>query len=105
MQLQAELAYLTRRLAELDAPTPLVGDEVDRAVANEAYELLGRSRERMAARVRDLASALDRLKRGVYGTCELCRKPIAPARLQALPAAAFCRDCQASIERDAAALR
>jgi RNA polymerase-binding transcription factor DksA len=101
--MEQELAHLTRRLAELDSPTPLTtGDHGDHAVANEAHELLGLSRDRMAARARALAAALSRMDAGTYGGCELCDKPIAPLRLAALPETPFCVACARSLERDGA---
>jgi DnaK suppressor protein len=44
----------------------------------------------------DLASlddALARLRKGRYGTCEACGRPIGPARLAARPAARTCITC------------
>ena len=46
-----------------------------------------------------LHDALARLDDGTYGTCQRCGKPISPARLEALPWAAHCIECQASIDR------
>jgi RNA polymerase-binding protein DksA len=43
------------------------------------------------ARVRN---ALAKIKRGTYGKCDSCGKPIGLKRLQALPFATFCVDCQ-----------
>ena len=34
--------------------------------------------------------ALEKLDVGTYGRCETCGEPIAPARLEAMPAARFC---------------
>jgi DnaK suppressor protein len=34
--------------------------------------------------------ALTKLDAGTYGRCETCGEPIAPARLEAMPAARFC---------------
>jgi RNA polymerase-binding protein DksA len=39
-------------------------------------------------------AALARLAAGTYGICVACGKPISAARLEALPAAAQCIDCQ-----------
>ncbi len=36
--------------------------------------------------------ALQKLDDGTYGLCETCGEPIAPARLEAMPAARFCID-------------
>jgi DnaK suppressor protein len=38
----------------------------------------------------DVEHALQRLDQGTYGTCETCGKPIADARLEAMPATRFC---------------
>lgn len=39
-------------------------------------------------------AALARIDAGTYGVCVTCGQPIAAARLEALPAAAHCIDCQ-----------
>ena len=38
----------------------------------------------------EVALAIARLEEGTYGRCEACGEPIAPARLEAMPAARFC---------------
>jgi len=42
----------------------------------------------------EVKEALHRLDDGCYGVCERCGQPIALARLEALPAARRCLDCQ-----------
>src|SRR4249919_3932711 len=44
--------------------------------------------------------ALARLDDGTFGTCVRCGQPIAPERLEALPWAARCIDCQRLAARD-----
>ena len=39
-------------------------------------------------------NALEKLEHGTYGTCERCEDPIPKARLEFLPFAALCVDCQ-----------
>lgn len=51
----------------------------------------------------DVRSALRRIDGGGYGTCEACGRAITPARLEARPAARFCLDDQARLEREARA--
>lgn len=46
----------------------------------------------------DVERALHKLDEGTYGTCEKCHKPIAPARLEAMPAVKTCIEC-ASAQR------
>lgn len=50
----------------------------------------------------DVEHALARLETGNYGVCELCGKKIPEERLKARPAARFCIDDQAKVERQAA---
>ena len=57
--------------------------------------------ERIEAELHDVEYALQRLDDGTYGTCEACGKPIAEARLDAIPAARLCLDDQAQAEREA----
>ncbi len=57
----------------------------------------------LASRLRrqadQLTEALARLEAGTYGTCDLCREPIAAGRLKALPHATSCVTCQEVQER------
>ncbi len=63
-------------------------DELELAMLSRAqHELL------------DVEAALHRLDGGAYGACERCGAAIAPARLQALPEARLCMDCQRAAER------
>jgi DnaK suppressor protein len=55
-------------------------------------------RDRAQQRLVEVEAALLRVDAGTYGQCTRCDRPIAPERLDALPWAALCIDCQ----RDAA---
>ena len=59
------------------------------AERGEAETLALQLREALA----EVEHALDKLSQGTYGLCESCGKPIAPARLEAKPAARLCIDC------------
>jgi len=43
-------------------------------------------------------TALRKIEEGTYGRCEICGGEIRPERLEALPYAELCLDCQARIE-------
>jgi DnaK suppressor protein len=42
----------------------------------------------------DVNHALGKFERGTYGVCDICGKPIEPARLEALPQASLCINCK-----------
>ena len=76
-----------------------VGDSIDAAVDCERDEL---DSQLAAVESRELAAidaALQRLGDGVYGICEGCGKSIPAARLQAVPYARLCINCQREEER------
>ena len=47
----------------------------------------------------EVDAALARLDAGSYGACTSCHRAIAPGRLEALPWAALCIECQRSSRR------
>jgi RNA polymerase-binding transcription factor DksA len=49
----------------------------------------------------DVQAALQRLEKGTYGICEICGKPIAEGRLEAMPAARYCVEDQAKMAKRA----
>jgi DnaK suppressor protein len=53
-------------------------------------------RERNEQHLAAIDSALARLDAGTYGRCTSCHRPIGAERLEALPSAALCIDCQRS---------
>ncbi len=55
--------------------------------------------ESVQAGLDDLDQALQRLDEGTYGNCEVCHQPIGDDRLDAVPAARFCLEHQAAMER------
>ena len=56
-------------------------------------------RDRSGQQLELVEAALARIEAGTFGTCLRCSGPIAPARLEALPWAAYCIDCQAFVDR------
>lgn len=55
--------------------------------------------ERSRREVEEIQAALSRMAAGTYGTCEVCGATISPERLEALPMARRCVDCQERLER------
>lgn len=48
-----------------------------------------------------LNKALQQVRQGHYGICEGCGNPIDPSRLEALPEATLCINCQRAAEHNA----
>lgn len=55
--------------------------------------------EQVESELAEVEHALRRLDSGEYGTCEICRAPIAEERLEAMPATRLCLEHQAEVER------
>lgn len=75
------------------------GDEVD--VASDVVD--GRLLESLGAqdsnRLQMINNALDRIKQGTYGRCLVCKEEIPEERLEAIPFAFMCINCQSRNER------
>lgn len=56
-------------------------------------------RDRNEQQLAAIDAALVRLDDGTYGSCARCGRPIAPERLDALPWAAHCIECQRIVAR------
>jgi DnaK suppressor protein len=68
---------------------------------SEDREMTFAVRGLLVERANRLAEALDRVRSGDYGVCEVCGEPIAPARLRAIPEVTTCVACQDAEERRA----
>lgn len=62
------------------------------ADAIEEYEDNAAIMNTLETRYNDLKSALDKIKHGVYGTCQICGKEIENDRLEANPSARTCKE-------------
>ncbi|HEY7926709.1 MAG TPA: TraR/DksA C4-type zinc finger protein [Candidatus Dormibacteraeota bacterium] len=72
---------------------------VDQHPAEQATETLERELDlgvlqSVEAELLEVKAALARLDAGTYGQCEVCAKPIAEGRLEAMPAARYCVEHQ-----------
>jgi DnaK suppressor protein len=77
---------LEERLAVLQELEPFALPSVDPV----AYQTAASHR----VAVEQITAALNRLTQGTYGLCTRCGRKIAPARLEVLPYAAACIECQ-----------
>ena len=68
-------------------------DEAGLATLSYTKDLAVATLERERQTLREIESALGRMKSGHYGTCESCGTQIPEARLRALPWARLCVPC------------
>jgi DnaK suppressor protein len=79
-----------------DAETP---DPVDLAVRNYSKNVMLAVSENDSRQLVFINEALERLGDEEYGNCQNCEKPINPKRLNAVPWARYCLNCQELLEQ------
>ena len=98
------LAERTRLLAEIGEAIVMPDQMTYGSQAAAATQVFEQERE-LAMRERAnlhlvaVDGALARLDDGSYGTCVRCGRPVASERLEALPWAAHCIECQTIVDR------
>ncbi len=95
--LRTALAGDLSLLKELRAQT--AGDVVDAALDSAQDEISSQLAEVESRELASIENALLRMKEGQFGICEGCNCTIPMARLNALPYATLCIDCQREAER------
>ncbi len=101
-QLRHEERKLEQQQQRLTKEDPLLEPgrtESNTELVAEAEEEIGHRRfdavrEAVVGRASQVKKALSRMKKGKYGVCESCGKPIDPARLKIDPSVTLCLDCQ-----------
>jgi DnaK suppressor protein len=99
--LRTALAGDLSLLKELRAQT--AGDVVDAALDSAQDEISSQLAEVESRELSSIENALQRMRDGQYGICESCGCSIPMARLNALPYATLCINCQREAERDGGA--
>ena len=95
--LRSALAGDLSLLKELRSESP--GDLVDAAYDSAQDEISSQLAEVESRELANIENALERMKGGKYGLCEVCGDKIPMARLNALPYATMCIECQRELER------
>lgn len=92
-----------QELADGQSGSAEVRDFKDLAGREQEHDIAAMEAARVATELSQVLAARRRLRERSFGQCVECGKPIDLLRLQALPAAAFCVDCQAAGEKVPAA--
>lgn len=94
-KLQSRHNELTDRLARIkqDIAKPHSRDWDEQAQERENDEVLNQLGVEVEAELRDVNTALDRMKGNQYGTCIACSAEIPLARLEVKPEAVRCVKC------------
>jgi len=79
-------------------PEQLGGDVVDAALDAAQDEISSQLAEVESRELVQIENALERVREGTYGKCEICDGTIPLTRLNALPYAMTCIDCQRAAE-------
>jgi DnaK suppressor protein len=74
-----------------------LGDQANTAYTREFFFELGNGDRRL---LRDVTGALQKIEDGSFGACERCGEAIGDKRLDALPFARYCIDCQRLVEQE-----
>ena len=109
-RLKREHKHLTAELEQLEASVRPIEERREGSPfgkreeeATETFELEKRLalEKRLKDQMAEVEHALHKFEEGTYGLCDICGKPIDPARLEALPQANLCLDCKAKQAKDA----
>lgn len=79
------------------------GDVVDAALDSAQDEISSQLAQVESRELAYIENALEQMRDGKYGACESCETNIPLARLQALPYATLCIECQREAEKSGAA--
>ncbi len=109
LRLENDQKRLTEQLAQLMASRPTddrregspFGKREEEAAETTELENRMALEKRILDQLAEVENALSKFEKGTYGLCERCGKPIAPARLEALPQATLCISCKATQAKNA----
>jgi DnaK suppressor protein len=76
-----------------------IQDIADESVTISNRDLLMSLSQGERSKLIQVDDALDRIEDGTYGACEECGDPIGLKRLEAMPDARYCIQCQENLEK------
>lgn len=100
-RLKAEQKELTEQIeAEEEKVEPSAADNPDQTETAYDYDYRGRHEsvlDELEDQLVEINNALERIDKGTYGICTNCGQPIQAERLEALPQAELCIDCERNV--------
>ena len=75
-------------------------DPGDQASAESDRNFFIRLKEREQKLIKKMELALEQIKNGTFGICEVCGKEIGIKRLKARPVATLCIECKTDAEKE-----
>jgi RNA polymerase-binding protein DksA len=93
-ELLEDIEHLQADLRSMAEPSADEAD-VDAYEREKTWALVQRLRQKLES----VERAMKLARNGTYGTCESCEQRIDPARLEIIPEATLCLDCQRKFER------
>ena len=97
--LERELLLAKLNGNDLSVDSSETPDPVDLAVRNYSKNVMLAVSENDSRQVILINGALTRISDDEYGTCQNCEKDINPKRLNAVPWARYCLNCQELVEQ------
>ncbi len=97
--LERELLLAKLNGNDLSVDSSETPDPVDLAVRNYSKNVMLAVSENDSRQVILINEALTRISDDEYGTCQNCEKDINPKRLNAVPWARYCLNCQELVEQ------
>jgi DnaK suppressor protein len=98
--LEAREQELSKRLRTREQISfPKTPEPEEEAQMTTQQDLAVLDRNQAAALLREVRAALDRIEDGSYGICLSCEDQIPPRRLEAVPWAAYCIQCQEAFDQ------
>jgi DnaK suppressor protein len=96
-QILKNLSDVVEEIKELKSQD--LSDEGDFASANNDTLIENAIATQQHKELEEIENALNKIKNGGFGICEMCEEPISFQRLKVKPHAVYCIDCREIIEK------
>ena len=97
-KLEGLLAESAKTIVDMSGEEEDFPDPTDRASLESDRNFLLRIRDRERKLIAKVTEALERIKDGTFGICEMCGDEISEERLRARPVTTLCIDCKTDEE-------